>query len=220
MREAGPKFVAHLGHHAGKPGGTVSLRPTETLAVLFRFFCISVSLLDYCGRLDPFCVCQSSCVLSVRCWVRGLIVAIAWLPTAPRPHPSVGLPRWGQNDSLIGVSRKLTSPELWLSPHSALSQVEILTWVKFFPAPLMNASSPDDVKMPWLATLSLFSLWGLLFFAVSEETGGGPTAASDSSYSITSLDECVASGVCEKDMSSHGVSVVTTSEGRPQRRAR
>ncbi|CAM9411371.1 unnamed protein product [Scytosiphon promiscuus] len=62
----------------------------------------------------------------------------------------------------------------------AIMQVEILLWIKFFPQPLMNASTPPEVKLPWLATLSLFSLWGLLFVAVSEDpavvvsaSGGG-----------------------------------------------
>lgn len=56
-------------------------------------------------------------------------------------------------------------------------QVEILLWIKFFPQPLMNASSPPEVKLPWLATLSLFSLWGLLFVAVSEDPAVEAAAA-------------------------------------------
>lgn len=66
-------------------------------------------------------------------------------------------------------------------------QVEILLWIKFFPQPLMNASTPPEVKLPWLATLSLFSLWGLLFVAVSEDSataaaaaGGGSAAGASS----------------------------------------
>eukprot|EP00752_Nemacystus_decipiens_P016278 g14557.t1 len=67
----------------------------------------------------------------------------------------------------------------WLT--LAIMQVEILLWIKFFPQPLMNASTPPEIKLPWLATLSLFSLWGLLFVAVSEDsataTAGGGSAA-------------------------------------------
>ncbi|CAM9177365.1 unnamed protein product [Pylaiella littoralis] len=58
-----------------------------------------------------------------------------------------------------------------------MQQVEILLWIKFFPQPLMNASSPPEVKLPWLATLSLFSLWGLLFVAVSEDPAKAAAAA-------------------------------------------
>lgn len=62
-------------------------------------------------------------------------------------------------------------------------QVEILTWIKFFPQPLLEASSPDDVKLPWLATLSLFSLWGLLFVAVSEESNSNNSSSNSSNSS-------------------------------------
>ena len=72
--------------------------------------------------------------------------------------------------------------------------MEILLWVKFFPQPLMNASSPPEVKLPWLATLSLFSLWGMLFFAVSEDRmaalrgGESMSASHDSSSSLLDAD--------------------------------
>ncbi|CAN0152971.1 unnamed protein product [Ascophyllum nodosum] len=76
----------------------------------------------------------------------------------------------------------------------AIMQMEILLWVKFFPQPLMNASSPPEVKLPWLATLSLFSLWGMLFFAVSEDRmaalrgGESMSASHDSSSSLLDAD--------------------------------
>lgn len=75
--------------------------------------------------------------------------------------------------------------------------MEILLWIKFFPQPLLSASSPADVKLPWLATLSLFSLWGLLFVAVSEEppqaavavASGGTASAPESCASSGSLND-------------------------------
>lgn len=85
-------------------------------------------------------------------------------------------------------------------PSRLGEQVEILVWIKFFPQPLLSASSPADVKLPWLATLSLFSLWGLLFVAVSEEppqaaaaamavASGGTASAPESCASSGSLNE-------------------------------
>ncbi|CAM9786362.1 unnamed protein product [Phaeothamnion confervicola] len=58
----------------------------------------------------------------------------------------------------------------------AVMQVEILVWVKFLPSALREASSPDDVTLPWLLALSLFSLWLILFFTTSKPA---PDAAGD-----------------------------------------
>lgn len=77
-------------------------------------------------------------------------------------------------------------------------QVETLLWIKFFPQPLMNASSPAEVKIPWLATLSLFSLWGLLFVAVSEDSKAAVAVTKGESEGCTSvgslLDGCGGAG--------------------------
>lgn len=103
--------------------------------------------------------------------------------------------------------------------------MEILTWIKFFPQPLLSASSPADVKLPWLATISLFCLWGLLFVAVSEEPSsssssaagsGGTASASESCASMGSLlDPAGGDGVAGK--ADVGVVAAPTSSDNPRR---
>lgn len=107
--------------------------------------------------------------------------------------------------------------------------MEILTWIKFFPQPLLEASSPDDVKLPWLATLSLFSLWGLLFVAVSEDSSNDSLSSNSSSFCnankgggkvgeascpLASLDDCsVVSANSAREKDSNGsTSGVTASD--------
>lgn len=79
----------------------------------------------------------------------------------------------------------------------------------------MNASSPDDVKMPWLATLSLFSLWVLLFYVASEETGG-VSKSPDSGHSNSATDDCTGTSVCE-EVNGSGNSIIASDEKRPLR---
>ncbi|CAM9515275.1 unnamed protein product [Discosporangium mesarthrocarpum] len=50
-----------------------------------------------------------------------------------------------------------------------MQQLEILTWVKFIPQSQLNAPTPREVRLPWIATLSLFSLWGLLFYTMTKD---------------------------------------------------
>lgn len=147
---------------------------------------------------------RGSCFFLARCCdspTLSLILCGPSLPFLSRPsvRPSVVRP------SLLSYAR--THARTASAPYSASAreQVEILLWIKFFPQPLMNASSPAEVKLPWLATLSLFSLWGLLFVAVSEDSaaaaaaggwsaagtgsvaGGGVASASESMNSMGSL---------------------------------
>ncbi|CAM9709051.1 unnamed protein product, partial [Hapterophycus canaliculatus] len=92
----------------------------------------------------------------------------------------------------------------WLI-FAIMQQVEVLLWIKFFPQPLMNASTPPEVKLPWLATLSLFSLWGLLFVAVSEDPAE-PVAAAAATGAGSRLSGTDARGVASasESMSSMG----------------
>lgn len=47
----------------------------------------------------------------------------------------------------------------------AILHVEVIAWVKFLPQSIIELPSPSpEVRIPWLATLSMLTLWCLLFY--------------------------------------------------------
>jgi len=48
-------------------------------------------------------------------------------------------------------------------------QLEVLMWAKFTPQNMIDAlNAPDEISYTWFLSLSLFAIWGLLFFSLNK----------------------------------------------------